>query len=95
MANSTTTTKPVRVFRLRGLSARVFRNYAKDKDNKTPFFKVSLQKTYRDGEEFKTTTTLSRDDLPVADMLLKWAWGYILVTEEKQKKKASEGEDDK
>lgn len=94
MTNSTTTTKPVRVFRLRGLSARVFRNYAKDENNKAPFFKVSLQKVYRDGEEFKTTTSLSRDDLPVADMLLKRAWSYILLTEEKQKKTALDSEDD-
>lgn len=93
MSNSTTT-KPVRVFRLRGLSASVFRNRAKGKDRDLPYFKVSLKKTYRDGESFKTTTSLSRDDLPVADMLIKWAWSYILVTEEKQKKNATESEAD-
>jgi hypothetical protein len=93
MAN-TTTTKPVQVFRLRGLSASVFANHAKDKDREVPYFKVSLQRTYRDGKDFKTTTSLSRDDLPVADLLLKRAWAFVLDTEEKQKKNVSERKDD-
>ncbi|MCP4679924.1 MAG: hypothetical protein GY854_31415 [Deltaproteobacteria bacterium] len=92
-----TTTKPVQVFRLRGLSASVFANRAKDKDREVPYFKVSLQRTYRDGKDFKTTTSLSRDDLPIADLLLKRAWAFILEAEEKQKKNVSnvsEGKED-
>ncbi len=92
--SNTTTTKPMQVFRLRSLSASVFANRAKDKDREVPYFKVSLQKTYRDGEEFRTTSSLNRDDLPVAGLLLKRAWALILDTEEKQKKNTSEGKKD-
>ncbi|MCX7422838.1 MAG: hypothetical protein NT013_25320 [Planctomycetia bacterium] len=29
------------------------------------YYKVSLQRTYKDGNEFKTTTNFSRDDLSI------------------------------
>lgn len=75
---SSTTNKPVQVFRSSGLSASIFRNEA---EKGTPFFKVSLQRTCKDGDDFKTTTSLSRDDLPVASLLLQRAWAYIVDTE--------------
>jgi len=93
MANSTTT-RPAKVFRLRGLSASVFENRAKAKGRDVTFFKVSLQRTYKDGDEFKTTSSLSRDDLPVARLLLKKAWEFILESEEKGRRIASEREED-
>lgn len=92
MKNSTTT-KPVHVFRLRGLSASIFKNQAKSSDRGLPYFKVSLQKTYKDGDEFKTTNSLSRDDLPIADLLLKKAWVFILESEDKRRKNTSEGKE--
>jgi len=81
-------TKPVKVFRLRGISASVFANVAKTKDREVTFHKVSLQRTYRDGDEFKTTTSFGRDDLPVAKLVLEQAWQFILETE------ATRGKDD-
>lgn len=74
-------TKPVKVFRLRGLSASIFENAAKSGDRNVTFHKVSLQRTYRDGDEYKTTTTFGRDDLPIAVLLLNRAWEYILEAE--------------
>ena len=79
-------TKPVQTFRLRGLSASIFENHAKDPDSDVTFHKVSLQRTYKDGEEFKTTTSLGRDDLPVAVLLLQRAWEYILDAEAHRKR---------
>ena len=93
MANSTTT-RPSKVFRLRGLSASVFENRAKAKGRDTTFFKVSLQRTYKDGDEFKTTSSLSRDDLPIAQLLLKKAWAFILESEEKSRRIASKREEE-
>ena len=90
METSKTPTKPVMVFRLRGVSASIFANHAKKPDRAVPFFKVSLQRTYKDGDEFKTTTSLGRDDLPIADLLLKRAWVYILEAEQKNRKEAAE-----
>ena len=74
-------TKPVQVFRLRGVSASIFENHAKSGDREITFHKVTLQRTYKDGEEFKTTTSFSRDDLPIATLLLQRAWEFILNAE--------------
>ena len=71
--------KPVKVFRLRGISASVFEN--ESEDGKSSFHKLSLQRTYRQDNEWKTTQSLSRDDLPIAALLLQQAWEFILQAE--------------
>ena len=73
--------KPVKVFRSRGVSASVFANHAKSDGRNITFHKVSLQRTYKDGDEWKTTTSFSRDDLPIARLLLDRAWEFILEAE--------------
>ena len=73
--------KPVKVFRSRGVSASVFANHAKSDGRDITFHKVSLQRTYKDGDEWKTTTSFGRDDLPVARLLLDRAWEFILDAE--------------
>lgn len=83
-----TSNKPVKVFRLRGISASVFENHTKSDGRDISFHKVALQRTYRDGDEWKTTTSFGRDDLPVAKLLLEQAWQYVLEAE------ASRGKDD-
>lgn len=83
-------TKPAKSFRLRGLSASIFANAAKSGERQSTFHKVSLQRTYRDGDEWKTTTSLGRDDLPVAKLLLQRAWEYILDAEASRGKDAEE-----
>jgi hypothetical protein len=49
---------------------------------------VSLQRTYKDGEQFKSTSSLSRDDLPIAQLVLGQAWEWVLDEEMKSKQKA-------
>jgi hypothetical protein len=83
-----TTNKPVKVFRVRGVSATVFRNHAKVRDREVVFHKVSLQRTYKDGDEFKSTSSLSRDDLPIAQLVLGQAWEWVLDEEMKSKQRA-------
>jgi len=80
--------KPVKTFRLRGISASIFANSAKSDGRDITFHKVSLQRAYKDGDEWKNTTSFGRDDLPVAKLLLEQAWQFILETE------ASRGKDD-
>ena len=69
--------KPVKVFRLRGVKVAVFEN----RGEQGAFHKTAIQRIYREGEEWKTTTSLGRDDLPVARMLIERAWEWILETE--------------
>ncbi len=80
-ATAQSSTKPVKTLRLRGVSASVFENHAKSADRDISFHKVSLQRTYKDGNEFKTSTSFGRDYLPVAALLLKRAWEFILEAE--------------
>jgi len=69
-------------FRVRGVSASIFANPAKTDDGRDMVFhKVRVQRSYRDGQEWKQTESLGRDDLPVATMLLQRAWEFILDTE--------------
>jgi hypothetical protein len=82
MAQSST--KPLKVFRLRGISASVFENHSKNTERATTFHKVSLQRTYKDGDEFKTTTSFGRDELPVCMHLMQQAWAFILDAESKR-----------
>ena len=73
--------KPVKVFRVRGVSASVFQNQSTTDGRDVTFYKVALQRTYKDGKEFKTTSSFSRDDLPVARHVLQQAWEFILGAE--------------
>ncbi|REK08649.1 MAG: hypothetical protein DWQ37_20135 [Planctomycetota bacterium] len=77
-------TKPVKVFRHRGVSASVFENQSKNADRPVTFHKVSLQRTYKDGDAFKTTTSFGRDDLPVCMHVMQQAWAYVLDAESKR-----------
>jgi hypothetical protein len=74
--------KPEKVFRLRGISVSVFANTTTVEKRKVTFRKVSLQRSYRDESgEWQTTTGFGRDDLPTVQLLLKRAWEFILDTE--------------
>ena len=77
-------TKPLKVFRLRGISASVFENHSKNTERAATFHKVSLQRTYKDGDEFKTTTSFGRDELPICMHLMQQAWAFILDAESKR-----------
>jgi hypothetical protein len=82
--------KPVKVIRLRGVSASIFANHAKSDGRDITFHKVSIQRSYKDGEEWKQTTSLGRDDLPVVNLVLKRAWEFILDTEASRGKEEAE-----
>ncbi len=88
-AKQTTTesNKPAQVLRLRGVKVAVFENRSADGST---FFKTAVQRIYREGEEWKTTTSLNRDDLPVARHLLQKAWEWILEREAQQTKEERE-----
>lgn len=79
-SRETSGNKPLQVFRHRGISASVFENESK---NGSTFHSVTLQRTYKDGDEFKHTSSFSRDEIPVARHLLQQAWEFILDAESK------------
>jgi hypothetical protein len=76
------TNKPVQAFRMRGISASVFANeVATDDGRELTRYDVSVQRRYRDGDEFKTTTSFRRDDLPILQLLARRAWEFIVDEE--------------
>ena len=77
------TNKPVQAFRMRGISVAVFANEVSSKDGHRQYLmhNVSLQRTYRDGDEYKTTSVFRRDDLPILQRLVQQAWDYIVKVE--------------
>jgi hypothetical protein len=80
-AETSASQKPVKVFRLRGVSASIFANHGKSDGRDITFHKVSIQRSYKDGDEWKQTTSFGRDDLPIVHLVLKRAWEFILDTE--------------
>ena len=96
-AKETSSTKdtngPVETFRIRGLSASIFENRAKTASRTVTFYKVALQRTYKDGDEWKTTTSFGRDDLPIAKLLLERSWQFILDSEASRGRESDESEE--
>ena len=83
--------KPVKVFRLRGVRVAVFENRSEADGRESLYHRVSVQRVYKAGEEFKTTGSLGRDDLPVARLLLERAWEFILDIEAAARTAEGEG----
>jgi hypothetical protein len=69
----------------------VFANPTQADGRSSVFHKVTVQKIYREGDQFKTTTSLGRDDVPVARLLLHRAWEFILAAEAGEVKETAEG----
>lgn len=73
--------KPVHTIRLRGIFASVFQNKTKVEDREVSFHKVAVSRSYKDGDEWKSTTSFGRDDLPVVNLVLQRAYEWILDAE--------------
>ncbi len=58
-----------------------FSNSTEVDGRQVSYHKVTVQRTYRDGDEFKTTTSYGRDDLPIVSLLVARAWEFILDAE--------------
>jgi len=80
-AATPTAVKPAKVFRRRGISVSVFANVVKLDGRNVTLHKVTAQRTYKSGDEFKATTAFSRDDLPLVSLLIGHAWEFILDAE--------------
>ena len=69
MTPSKDSVKPVHVIRLRGITASVFANSAETKNGDVTFHKVSVQRTYKDGNEFKTTLILFSKNVVISGLI--------------------------
>ena len=81
-------TKPVKVFRDRNLSVTIFRNHATVREQERVFHNAYVQRSYKEGDGFKTTSSLGKDDLPRVQLLVAQAWSWIVEQEAALKKAA-------
>lgn len=65
--------KPEVVFRIGAVSASVFVNKTDNGERRN----VSLQRRYKDGDVWKSTSTFGLADLPVASAVLQRAFDYV------------------
>jgi hypothetical protein len=70
--------KPEKSFRVGPISASVFVNEPKGKAKRV-FRSVSLQRRYKDGEQWKTSNSFTLGDLPTAIAVLHMAMNHMVV----------------
>ena len=88
MTSAKENTSPAATFRMKGVSVAVYANQIKG--SPVPLFKVSIKKNIFDKGEFKSVSSLGRDDLPVAQYLLQQAWVKIHEMEADARKDSSD-----
>lgn len=70
--------KPAHKIRLGNIHAAIWAN---DTEQKGVRFNTKVTRSYNDGEGWKETDSLRRDDLPVAAKAMDMAYAWILVQE--------------
>lgn len=69
--------KPIKKFRAGAVSAAVWENQGE----KGSYATISLQRSYKDKEEWKNTSSLRVNDLPKAMLVLNRAFAYLVLKE--------------
>ena len=68
--------KPTHEIRLGRIRAAIWAN---EDDKRQVWFNVTVSRLYKDGDQWRDTSTFRRDDLPivakVVDMAYAWIWG--------------------
>lgn len=70
--------KPIKSVKVGGIEVAVWENSSKDGKK---FFTTTMEKNYKDGEEWKKTNSLGLDDLPKAILALQEAYHFVAVKE--------------
>jgi len=68
--------KPVKKVSARGITASVWENEGK---NDSKYYTLSLQRSYKDGEDWKNTDTLRLQDVPDAVAVLQKVYADMTV----------------
>jgi hypothetical protein len=73
--------KPERLFRIGAISASVFVNEVDGEGGKRTVRNVNLQRRYKDGDEWKSSSSFSLSDLPAAIAVLNLAFEHLASQE--------------
>jgi len=71
--------EPVKKIKVGGIEAAVWENTSKE-GNK--YYTTTMERNYKDGEEWKKTTSLRANDLPKAILALQKAFEFSAIKEE-------------
>lgn len=71
--------EPVKKVKIKGVELAVWENESKE-GNK--FYNVSMERNYKDGEEWKKTNSLRENDIPKAILALQKAYEFMTIKEE-------------
>lgn len=66
--------RPVHEFKLGRIRASIWPN---ENDRRETWFSVSIERVYRDGDQWRTTTSFGRDDLPLISKASELAYAWI------------------
>ena len=73
--------KPVQQFKVGGIQVAIWQNESKEGQE---FSSISMDKRYKVGEEWRSTTSLKANDLPKAILALQKAYEFLSVKEQQQ-----------
>ena len=71
--------EPVKKIKIGGIEVAVWENTSSD-GNK--FFSTTMERNYKDGEDWKKTSSLRANDLPKAILALQKAFEFAVIKEE-------------
>ncbi|MEK6958626.1 MAG: hypothetical protein AABW59_01130 [archaeon] len=71
--------KPTKALKVGPVEVAVWENTSKDGKK---FFSTTLERNYKDGEEWKKTNSLRVDDLPRAILALQQAYEFVAIKDE-------------
>jgi len=69
--------KPVKVFRIGYVSGSIFLNEIDTEGGRRTIRNVNLQRRYKDGDEWKSSTSFGLADIPLAIRVLQLAQQFV------------------
>ena len=74
-----TENKPIKVFKAGGVRAAIWENTIKRNGNDATVYSVQLDRTYKQGEEWKTTSSFQLNDLAKVQLVASKAYEYLTM----------------
>ena len=71
--------KPIKVFAAGGIRAAIWHNTVNRDGKEIPVFSVQIDRTYKDGEEFKRTSRFATRELPRVELVAAKAFEFLCM----------------
>ena len=71
--------KPIQVFKAGGIRAAVWKNTIERDGQSTPVYSIQIDRTYKDGDEWKRTSRFSLNELPRVELVSRKAFEFLAL----------------